>query len=107
MTLFKCQLEEFGKEGLDLPLFKTWLDNNIGDFAWPSGALCEYFHDKADSAGRFDKFEPDYFGLLGIVNDPGRLQFFYEMYKMAEPLGIMVERCSPTISLLSHCTQDI
>lgn len=80
MSVFQSQLCAFAKKGLDLPYFQAWLEENEESLEWPSGSLADYFTHRARTAGRTDPVDQDYFNLLGVVDDPEKLQSFLEYY---------------------------
>lgn len=93
MSVFRSQLHAFAKEGLDLPKFEAWLEEHEESLEWPSGSLADYFTEMARTAGWTDQVDQDYFRLLGIVDDPEKLQSFLEYYDDCEPLGLLPEDC--------------
>lgn len=86
-TVFQSQLDAMAKEGLNLPLFQEWYDENAQFIEWPYGALGEYFTSKVVAAGPGHLADRDYFRLLGVSDNPEKLKFFADYYRECEPLG--------------------
>lgn len=92
-TVFQSQLDAMANEGETCPCSKNGTMktpsslNGLTVIEWPYGALGEYFTSKVASAGPGHPADRDYFRLLGVSDNPEKLQFFADYYRECEPLG--------------------